>query len=62
LHFIQTEGVSEGEIEMTNEIKEETVSQQINRIKIILGHIRKLGPAEKSYLKKLLNQTELKNV
>jgi len=47
---------------MAKEIKEETVSQQMNRIKIILGHIRKLGPAEKSYLKKLLNQTELKNV
>jgi hypothetical protein len=43
-----------------DEIKEETVSQQMNRIKIILGHIRKLGPAEQSYLKKLLNQKELK--
>ena len=47
---------------MTTEIKKETVSQQMNRIKSILGHIRKLGSAEKSYLKKLLNETELKDV
>jgi hypothetical protein len=43
-----------------NEVKEETVSQQMNRIKIILGHINKLGVAEKTYLKKLLNQKILK--
>jgi len=56
-------GRSEGEIEMANnmnEVKEETVSQQMNRIKIILGHINKLGAAEKTYLKKLLNQKILK--
>jgi hypothetical protein len=46
---------------MGEELKEETVSQQMNRIKIILGHINKLGPAERSYLKKLLNQKTLKN-
>ena len=45
---------------MTESIEEETVSQQMNRIKIILGHINKLGSAEKSYLKKRLNQRELK--
>ena len=43
-----------------NEVKEETVSQQMNRIKINLGHINKLGAAEKTYLKKLLNQKILK--
>ena len=43
-----------------NEVKEETVSQQMNRIKILLGHINKLGAAEKTYLKKLLNQKILK--
>ena len=45
---------------MTTQTESETVSQQMNRIKIIIGHINKLGSAEKSYLKKRLNQVELK--
>lgn len=39
---------------------EETASQQMNRIKIIMGHIRKLGDAEKRYLKRRLNDVELR--
>ena len=46
----------------TDEKKEETVSQQMNRIKIIIGHINKLGPAEKWYLKRLLNERVLRHV
>jgi hypothetical protein len=41
-------------------MEEETVPQQMERVKWILGHVNKLGPAEKSYLKKRLNQVELK--
>ena len=38
----------------------ETVGKQMWRIRMIVGHIGKLGSAEKSYLKKRLNQVELK--
>jgi hypothetical protein len=40
---------------------EETVPQQMRRIRWILGHVNRLGQAEKSYLKKRLNQVELKD-
>jgi len=45
---------------MMQEKEPETVSQQMRRIAIIVGHVNKLGPAEKSYLKALLNQKVLK--
>lgn len=52
---------SEGKyMNMTEEKEPETVSQQMRRIAIIIGHVNKLGPAEKSYLRALLNQKILK--